>query len=371
MRSILLFSCLMSSFVGPVTSISVGSIVNASVVRLSSTNMTTLSVSSVDQCRCLAVSLQVALCNWFDNGTCHLFPSLPQPFRIETSAGARLFLLSALPPPPTLSDLIVKLNETNGTKLNIVTPRCLVFDDLGHLVTIRTMVSSLDRYEASSLSLIDQTSLPNVYPLNLAFNNGAFYMSSFFGHISIMDSTNLTVIGQISSSNFVGPRDMIFINGGMTMIVASTNDNTLVFFNRSSNISVDFTLVSRLAFSHAAPHGLWRVNDQLFYVTSYTNSSILSYSENNDTSWTEKVVVQPQITIANASGTHVTVDPSHRLWFSVEDAGVLVFDQQGVLLSTFTYSSLSIYDLLITGENIVYLSAYHSNQLVRLDPNNA
>ena len=255
--------------------------------------------------------------------------------------------------------------------MNIDKPRCLVFDDLGHVVTVRNLASSLDRYDASTLSFIDRTNLPNVYPLTLAYNHGAFYLSSYYGYIAIINSSDLTVIGQISSPNLAGPRDMIFIDEGLTMIVASTNDDALLFFNRSSKISVNFTFVSRLPFSHVSPHGLWRVTDQFFYVTSYTNSSILSYSANNDTSWTETIVVEPQPIVANSGGTHVTVDSSHRLWFSMEAAGVLIFDQQGVPLSTFTYSSLSIYDLMITAENIIYVSSYQSDRLIRLDPNNA
>ena len=60
---------------------------------------------------------------------------------------------------------------------------------------------------------------------------------------TVVDCNNLTVIGTISPTGANGLRDIIFLNNGQYMIVTSTINQRLLFFNRSSAMSYNYDFI--------------------------------------------------------------------------------------------------------------------------------
>lgn len=89
----------------------------------------------------------------------------------------------------------------------------------------------------------------------------------------------------------------------------------------------------------------------------------------NEKSWAEADVVDVKSILPVSDGDHVSVDEYDRLWFPLGNAGVLIFDSQGVLLGNVSFLAIYIFDALITDNYVLYLSAYSSNRVLRLDPN--
>ena len=371
--NILILFVLFASII-EINSILIRSIDNAFFAPISTSNFTMTYNRSKDECLCLAVPYYTMV-NYFENGTCQIFITIPCAYQVQLKTQVHLYLFNesvSLTPQSCAADLallIKKLNNAVPNDRSVAKPRCLVIDDHGYLVTVRNMQSLLDRYDPNNLTLIDQTPLSTPYPFTITFHDGAYYIATYFGNITVVSSTTLTTINTISSSYINQPRDIIFVDNGYTMIVASSGNNLLLCFNRSDATSTSYTFAYMIPFSDNYPHGLWRVNDSFFYVTSYTSNTIFSYTLVNNTTWIPKLIVDARSMVSIGGGTHVTVDQHGRLWFSLGDAGVLIYDNQGVLLGSFSYSLVSVYDLLITDNYVIYLSLYSSNLLVRLDPN--
>ena len=357
-----------------VSTIQIQSINNAIFTPISSSNFTIVHNRSKNECLCLAVS-QNTLVNYFQNGTCQIFTMIPCAYQIRFQTQVKLYLLNQSVSltrqscAANLSLLIKKLNNTVPNNLNIIKPRCLVIDNHGYLVTISVTSPYLVRYDPINLTLIDQTQLIAPSLRTITFYDEAYYIASNQGNITVINSNTLATNNVITSSYISKPRDMIFINNGNTMIVASLGNNFLVFLNRSNATSTYYTYVYRVSFSHSSPHGLWHVNDSFFYVTSYDNNTIFSYALVNSTTWFGKLVVDARNMVSISGGIHVTVDPHDRLWFSLQNGSLLIYDNQGVFLQSFFYSSVPVYDLLITDNYIIYLSSDSTDRVLRFDPN--
>ena len=340
-------------------------------IPISTSNFTIVHHRSNDEC--LAIQYLTAM-NFFSNGSCQIFITIPYAFQVRLQTEVKLYLfdqsvsLASQSCAANLTRLINKLNNTIPKDLNVTKPRCLGIDNHGYLVTVLNMQSLLVRYNSINLTLIDQTALIASYPLTITFYDDAYYIAFYFGDITVINSNTLATTNMISSPYINKPRDIIFINNGYTMIIASSGNNFLVFFNRSNATSTYYIYAYRVPFSHSSPHGLWLVNDSFFYVISYDNNTIFSYILVNNTTWIGNVIVDARDRVSTEGGTHVTVDPHGRLWFSLENGGVLIYDNQGIFLECFSYSSMSVYDLLITENYTIYLSSYLNDRIVRLDP---
>lgn len=357
-----------------VSTVQIQSINNAIFTPISSSNFIIVHNRSKNECLCLAVSQNI-LVNYFQNGTCQIFTTIPCGYQVRLQTQVELYLFNqsvSLTPQScaaNLSLLIKKLNNTVPNNLNITKPRCLVIDNHGYLVTVSITPSLLVRYNLINLTLIDQTSLIAPAPLTITFHDEAYYIAFNQGNITVINSNTLATNNMITSTYISKPRDIIFINNGNTMIVASSGNNFLVFLNRSNATSTYYTYAYRVSFSHSGPHGLWHVNDSFFYVTSYNNNTILSYSFVNSTTWFEKLVVDARNRVPISGGAHVTVDPHDRLWFSLQNGNVLIYDNQGIYLQSFFYPSVPVYDLLITDNYTIYLSSDSSDRVLRFDSN--
>lgn len=342
----------------------------------SSSSSIVLTNVSIDQCLC-QVSSDTAALNYFDHGTCQLFTLTPCIYRLEINVRSRLYLFDTsvdpLRPGCAISgtELIRRLNASVANNTVAIGAQCLLLDDHGYLVTLLASFSIIERYDPSTLTRIDRINITGSTATSLSFYNGAYFVSLLSNNITLINITTLTVINAISSLYLQGPRDMIFLNNGQTMVVAGYSNDYLVFFNRCTPDSTSYSFIYRIPFSHRSPFGLWRVNDTFFYATSYANNTVLSYSAVNNSFWSEQLTIdaRPIVSIGSGDGTHVTVDRCDRFWFSMNGGGVLIYDHDGSYLGRFTFRYTWIFDLVITKNFTIFFSTATTSQLVRLQPN--
>lgn len=182
----------------------------------------------------------------------------------------------------------------------------------------------------------------------------------------MIDSNNLTIINNLTSSFFDEVRDIIFINDGQIMTVASTNNQYLLYFNRSDN----YSFIKSQFVTYSYPHGLRYINDSYFYVTSWGDNKIYSYSAlNNNLTWLETLFIDATTVTSTSGGDHLIIDDCDRYWFSLGGNGLRIYDNQGFLITNVTQMTPFIFDTLITDNYVIYLSDTISNRITRIDPN--
>ena len=103
----------------------------------------------------------------------------------------------------------------------------------------------------------------------VAYHQGAYFLGTQNNTILIVNSTTHDVINSIKASGTNSIRDMIFLKDGQTMVVALSSNQQLFFFNRSNITLRNYTFASNRSVAYTLPHGLLRVNDTLFYATSW------------------------------------------------------------------------------------------------------
>jgi hypothetical protein len=181
-------------------------------------NFTFVHNQSIEQCLCLSLPSFMAF-NWFPNNTCQLFVTFPITYRIQSMPNVRLYFPQRVFPDPSLCcmpNLRYLFDRlTNGTwiSVNALTPRNLILDNNGYVVTVETQPSRLVRFDAQNLSLISRTNISGANAMGLSFSNNAYYVSLHQGPIVTIDSRNLTVVNSINSTLFQGLRGIIFLKG--------------------------------------------------------------------------------------------------------------------------------------------------------------
>src|SRR5262249_6314519 len=159
-------------------------------------------------------------------------------YKIQLMSQARLYFLRQIFPNasqccmPNTSYLLNELKTVSSISAYVANPRCIVFDNHGYLVTVSYTNNTIIRFYATNLTIVDQPIPPifNDNPTNLAYYNETYYVG-FSYYILVINSNNFTILNNITSSYLNGVRDMMFINNGEIMIVASTQRGSLVFFN--------------------------------------------------------------------------------------------------------------------------------------------
>ena len=349
---------------------------NVTLVPRFPTNITTMYNSSCEQCLCRAfTNASIAVNCFLANNTCQLFTYIPNRYRLERTSHARLYLTGgSLPPPnqccmPDVNELIDKLSTALIQSVDLANPRCLVIDNHGFLATVQEWQPYLHRFDPHNLTLIDTTTFWGSYMSNIAYHHGAYFLSTQSNTILIVNSTTRSLISTVTATGLDGVRDMLFLKGGQTMIVASANNNQLFFFNRSNNSVRDYTYTSEMSVTSVWVHGLAYVNDSFFYSTSWATTSIYSYTTNDDgLTWNEMLLVSAQNVSINHWGAHVTVDECQRLWLSTSDVGLLIYNAQGRLLGNFNSSWDGIFDAVFMSNYVLLLSDYSTGKIVRLCP---
>ncbi|CAF1133581.1 unnamed protein product [Adineta steineri] len=349
---------------------------NVTLVPISSSNNITVNNQTCNECLCTAESSYQVL-NCFPNNTCQFFDTAPQTYRIQATAQGRLYFPQQILPNassccmPDLNLLLSKLRNAISISVN-VSSHCLAFDNHGFLVTTQSSGQYLYRYHPTHLTLIDSTLIVNGLSLqNMVYYNQAYYVGVYPGTILMINSNNLTTMLNITSSYINNPRDIMLLNNGRILIVASTGNNKLIFFNQSNIISSDYSLFYQQTSHYVNPHGMWPINDTAFYVTSWASNTVSLFTANSSDSisWTETLMINAQPIVSSSGGNHITIDECDRRWFSLGLGGILIFDNNGSMIGNFSFPNAQFFDMLITDNYIMYFSDILSNRIVRLDPN--
>ena len=247
-------------------------------------------------------------------------------------------------------------------------PRCLGLDNHGHLVTVHHGGSTINRYSSLNLTLVDQIPLTQSGAASITFHGDAYYIGTDSSNIEVVDSNTLLTVNVITHPNISGVRDIIFLGDGQIMVVSSTNNQRILFFNRSNTSSVNYTFAYELSTSYSGPHGLWYVNDSFFYATSWNANSVYSYATVDGVTWNETLFANVNTIVASGGVTHVSVDGYERRWMSRGGNTMLIYDSSRVYVGNFTLPSNGVFDALFIDNCSMYLSDYVGGQIIRLDP---
>ena len=269
---------------------------------------------------------------------------------------------------PDLNQLLARLANATRISVNVPKPRCIAIDEQGYLVAVQQDTSILLRFHSTNLSSVDQKTFPGSSFMSIAYHQKTYYIGRKDNTILIVSSENLTEINKINSTANA-PRDIIFLRDGQTLVMTSSTNKNLLFFDRTNISTKCYVQSSRIATPYPSPHGLWYVNDSFFYATSWGDKTIYSYSINQDLSWTEKLFVNASSITSEGAGSHVLVDDCQRRWFSMFTPTIHIFDQQGKWIGNFSTGLTKVFDAILMDNYVMYLSDYEGGKIVRLDPN--
>ncbi|CAF2078711.1 unnamed protein product [Rotaria magnacalcarata] len=269
-------------------------------------------------------------------------------------------------------NILIELNASNKIYTNVSQSRSISIDNHGYLATVSSDTSTLVRLYSGNLSSVTNSSLKpfNDVPYAIAYYNETYYVG-FTKYILAIDSNNLTILQNITTSYFNGVRDMIFSSNGKLMIVTSVSNSYLLFFNQTGNWSRNYNLIHNQLVNYSNPHGSWYVNDSYFYVTSWTGNAIYAYSAiNNSLVWRGRLFFYIFASPLTYSGLSLTIDQYNRYWVSSGSNGIQIYNSQGILIGTINNICSFVFDVLITSDYVLYVSCYSSNQVWRIDLNN-
>ncbi|CAF1502775.1 unnamed protein product [Rotaria magnacalcarata] len=360
-----------------VNSIMIPFISNATLISISNTSTIIIANKTCTECLCLSKFSYVAL-NCFPNNTCQYFNTFPLIYKIQLELQAHLYFIQGVFPnksQPCFSDiscLLNRLNASNKIYTNVSQSRSISIDNHGYLVTVSSDTSTLVRLYSGNLSSVTNSSLKpfNDVPYAIAYYNETYYVG-FTKYILAIDSNNLTILQNITTSYFNGVRDMIFSSNGKLMIVTSVSNSYLLFFNQTGNWSRNYNLIHNQLVNYSNPHGSWYVNDSYFYVTSWTGNAIYAYSAiNNSLVWRGRLFFYIFASPLTYSGLSLTIDQYNRYWVSSGSNGIQIYNSQGILIGTINNICSFVFDVLISSDYVLYVSCYSSNQVWRIDLNN-
>ena len=345
---------------------------NVHLVPRQQWNTSIVSNYTVQQCLCLSASSFIAF-NWYPNKTCQLFYTFPIRYIIQSMQYARLYFPQRIFPnasqccTPDTRLLVDKLNTSSRISYNTSSPRCLTFDNHGYLVTVSDTQRKIIRLYPNNLTIVAQP-IPPTFTANP--NSITYYDEEYFvgfnRFLLVLNSNNFTILQNITAPTFNGIRDMGFLNNGQTLLVLSTSSGSLIFFNRSDN----YRIFNTKTVNYSSPHGLHIVNDSFFYIASWNENSIFSYSRiNQSVLWSEQLFINARSIAPSLEGAHLSFDDCDRLWFSSGNNGILFFDSEGSFLQHIIRLSLFTFDTVITENYVLYISDMANNQIIRIDPN--
>ena len=371
-----LFNMLILWSISDVSCVQIPWIDNVSLVPIRPAITTTILDSTCDECLCAALANQSAAVNCFlNNNTCQLFDDIPVRYRLQPGAQANVHFTSGSLPNasqccmPDLSVLLAKLTNATTITVNLPVQRCLALDNHGYIVTIQSGGNVVSRFSPLNLTLVDQRTISQSSALSINFHGNAYYVGTEFNTIEVVDSNNLSTVNVIVDPNINNTRDMIFLHGGQIMVVASTGNQKLVFFNRSNSSSVNYTYSHSIPTSYLNPHGLWYVNDSFFYATSWGSNSVYSHATADGITWNEKLFANVNTVLSGAGAAHVMVDECGRKWISRVASAMIIYDSGGTHIGNFTLPSAGIFDAMFMDNYVLYVTDQSGGgKVVRLDP---
>ncbi|CAF0857944.1 unnamed protein product [Adineta steineri] len=348
-------------------------------------NTTILINLTCDQCICSVLSNSSILAvNCYANFSCELFFQYPRTYTIQSMNNSRLYFVRNIFPnasnPCCVSNITLILQKLQNAMANAIStsvniPRCLLLNSNGSLITIEqplSVPSYLDRFDPQTLTRLEHISI-NPLVTNIAFNPEKYFIGmSGNSTISVFTkgvSNNFLVyvnnINAPSTASMSAVRDMIFLNNGQTMVVASASNNRLYFFSLINN--TNYTMTSYITLNYIAPHGLLHVNDSYFYATSWTNTSIYAYNYNATISnWTQTLFVNAYTT-STSYAAHVLIDDCNRRWFTIQGYGIRIYNENGINLGNWSLGA-GYFDTLLLDNYVVLLSNTVNSTSTRIDP---
>ena len=358
-----------------VTPIQIASVKNVTLIPIPDSNNTIITNGTCLDCLCRLLSSPYAALNCLSNNTCRFFTTFPLRYQLQQTPGTSLhFPNQSIPEPsqccmPDLNLLLNKLRNSTATYVNVSSPRSLLLDSQGYLTTVSFQAAYLYRYDVLNLSRINFTYTFPAGPVSNAIEDGVYFVGLDNNYIAIVDCISGAYLNSITSPFLNGPRGIIFLGGGQTMVVSSVFSGYLLFFNRTNTVPINYTLAYRQLVSYPNPHGLWRVSDTLFFATSWSQKRLYSHSRVNSSYWDETLIVDSGATLTSSGGNHIVVDECDRRWFSLGSAGVLIYNKNGVFLGTFTLPLTGdCFDVLFLDNYVMYVSDYGSGKITRIDP---
>ena len=348
---------------------------HVSLVAVSSTKVITILNSTCDECLCAAlVNHSVAVNCFLNNDTCQLFDRVPNRYRIEPGEQAELYFPSGSIPNasqccmPDLDALLAELYNAYQITVSQSSTRFLALDNHGYLISMNDWGHGITRSIPRNLTVVDQTAVSAYSMRSLAFYDDAYYLGSDTNTIQIVDSNTLATVNLITHPNISGVRDIMFLRDGQTMVVTSTYNQQLFFFNRSSSSPINYTFSYQVTTSYPSPHGLWSVNDSFFYTTSWDSSSVYSHATADGVAWTETLFADTRVETNSSGASNVMIDECERRWITIPDSGMIIYDSGGSFLGRFTPTWSGIFDAILMPDYVMYLSDWTSQQIIRLDP---
>ena len=270
---------------------------------------------------------------------------------------------------PNTTLLIQKLQSAMAQSVGFWNARCLAVDDHGLLASVHEWGYDLVRFDPNNLTVIDTTTFPGTYMSQIAYHQGAYFLTTKINTVYIVNSTTRSLISNVSTPGISGARDVMFLKDGQTMVLASADNQLLFFFNRSSISPRDYTYMSNITASFSTPHGLSYVNDSFFYATSWNWKNVYSYATNDDgATWNESLYIDTNGLSNNRWAAHVMIDDCQRRWISTFDNGPLVYGSQGQFLGKFNSGWNGIFDVLFMENYVMLLSDKDAGKIIRLDP---
>ena len=348
---------------------------NVTLVAISNASTVTVINQTCPQCLC-GLNATFVLLNCLPNDTCEYFFTIPRTYAIQPADQARLYFPKQ--PFPNASQscwsdthfLVERLTAATPTYADVDQPRCLVLDNCGYLVTISMGNRGIVRFHPANLTTVDQPASPLFpsTPLTLNYFDGAYYVG-LDNYILVVHTGDMTILNSISDPLLSGIRDMMFLNNGQRMVVVSTVSSSLFFFDRTDAVSRNYTFVWSQPVSCVYPHGLFYINDTFFYMISWGNNTVYTYSESTyGTAWTETLVLDAWSLTGSSDGNHITLDAYGRYWLSLGQYGIKIFDSAGSIGGAFQPANASIFDAIIVDHGPIYLSDTQSNRIIRIDP---
>ena len=210
-----------------VTAVQVPFIRNITLVPISDINSTIITNDSCLACLCRFFSSSYAALNCLPNNTCRFFTTFPLRYQLQPTPAASLYFPNQSLPGPSqccMSDiniLLNKLRNSTPTYVTIASPRSLLLDSQGYLSTVSVQAASIYRFNVSNFDRLNFTYTFSSGPVSNAIQDGAYFVGLDNNYIAIIDSNSGVLLNSITSSFLNGPRGIIFLSGGQTMVVSS------------------------------------------------------------------------------------------------------------------------------------------------------
>jgi hypothetical protein len=324
------------------------------------------------QCLCYSQLNHTAM-NCFGNQTCQLFVTMPLDYRIVPMTNARLYFPRQQLPNvsrccmPDLNLLLSRLQSAAWSSTPASVPRCITKGDLNSVGAVLT-TNFFHRLDASNISIkqIRQYSASATLR-SVAYSKGSYFIAELNGLIVIANSSTLNFTNSFLLRAGTDPRDIGFINDGQTMIVTSNTEKKLLFYNRTSASPISYQYTHELDITLSQPHGVHVKNDTFFYVIGWSPCRIHSYSR-NQTGWTERLFVDPTITVWVGGGAHIFQDDGNRLWVARDTGTLQIFNEQAQLIGNITFTGVNILDLIVDENYVLFISDSWQQQIHRVDP---